>query len=285
MTILDRRLHAYREDLADTRLQGRVAAPRFVSPRVRRIASPVVDLLVGPDRASGVNSQLLRGADVDLFDERDGLAWVQAREDGYVGYVDAKVLAEPGPAATHVVVAPRTFVYGKPDMKTPRTAALSMGTRLSVTGEAETRGSRFAITADGEAVFADHLRPVGWGAPDYVAVAEQFEHTPYLWGGTSGFGLDCSGLVQLAMKMAGTLVLRDSDMQEKIGAPLDPGPDFQAVRRGDLVFWKGHVAIVTAPGEVLHANGNTMTVAREPLSAAIARIAPLFGAPTVIRRP
>src|SRR5690606_28470859 len=118
-----------------------------------------------------------------------------------------------------------------------------MGSLLTIEGHAETRGTRYALLASGEAVIAHHLRPSGEAEPDYVEAAERLVFTPYLWGGASGFGLDCSGLAQLAMRMAGRAVPRDSDMQAAgIGTPLEAGA---ALERGDLVFWKGHVAILT----------------------------------------
>ena len=142
------------------------------------------------------------------------------------------------------------------------------------------------MLASGEAMIAGHLRPVGEPAADYVAVAETLIDTPYLWGGTTGFGIDCSGLVQLSMRMAGRDVLRDTDMQAAtVGEPVEPGPDFSALRRGDLVFWKGHVAIMTDAASMIHANGHTMIVSREGLREAIDRIGYLYGQPTGFRRP
>ena len=286
MTILDKRLHAFRADLADERLAGRVEADRFVSGAPMQVARPVVDMLSAPGSDACVNTQLLLGAPVSVFDTRDGFAWVQARDDGYVGYVDAQALSLPGEAATHVVSASRTFLYHEPDMKRPRGEVLSMGSRLTVTGHAETRGTRYAILPDGQAVVEAHIRPVGEDASDWVAVAETLEHTPYLWGGTSGFGIDCSGLIQLAMRMAGRDVLRDSDMQAAtIGDAIDPGTDLDGLQRGDLVFWKGHVAIMTDAENIIHANGHTMLVSREPLARAGSRIGYLYGQPTGFRRP
>ena len=161
-----------------------------------------------------------------------------------------------------------------------------MGSAVEVTGFSETRGTRYCELGSDGFMIAAHLRPVGEFSADYVAVAESLEHAPYLWGGTSGFGVDCSGLVQLSMRMTGRSVLRDTDMQERtVGEPVDPGPACSHLRRGDLVFWKGHVAIMADEHTAIHANGNTMMVSREPLAKAIARIAPLYGEPTSYRRP
>lgn len=282
MTAPDRRLNAYRPDLADARLQGRVEAARFVAGRPARVATAVADLRPRPEAAAGIDTQLLCGDAVTVFDAAGGWAWVQAAFDGYVGYLPAAALAPPGPRASHVVTVPRSFVYPVADLKAPRLAERSLGSGVTVTDVTETRGTRYALLAEGGAMVAGHLRPAGEPAGDYVAVAETLAMAPYLWGGTSGFGIDCSGLVQLAMRMAGRTVPRDSDLQAQIGVAVDPA---KGLARGDLVFWTGHVAIMTDAANALHANGATMLVSHEPLERAVARIAPLFGAPTGYRRP
>jgi len=286
LTVHDARLHAFRTDLADARLKGEVSAERFVSGRPARIAVPVADVRREPRPDAGVDTQLLLGDDVLVFEEAEGWAWVQAVRDGYVGYVADTALKAPGGAPTHVVSVPRTFVYPGPDLRFPRTADLSMGSAVTVAGAAETRGTHYAVLASGEAMIAGHLRPIGDHAGDYVGVAEMFLGTPYLWGGVSGFGIDCSGLVQLSMRMTGRDVLRDTDMQAAgIGEPVVPAADLSGLRRGDLVFWKGHVAIMTDAENMIHANGHTMMVSREGLREAIDRIGYLYGGPTGFRRP
>lgn len=286
MTAHDRRLHAFRPDLADIRLKGEVEAERFVAGRPARIAISVADLRAAPRPDSGMNTQLLHGDEVLVFEDREGWFWIQAKRDGYVGYVVDTAIGEPGLPPTHVVAVPRTFVYPGPDLRFPRTGELSLGSELVIVGEAETRGTRYGLLASGEAVILKHLLPAGQYASDYVAVAESLVGTPYLWGGVSGFGIDCSGLVQLAMRMTGRDVLRDSDMQGAgLGEPLAPGPDFSGLRRGDLVFWKGHVAIMTDERLMIHANGHTMLVSHEGLAEAVERIGYLYGGPTGFRRP
>jgi cell wall-associated NlpC family hydrolase len=286
LTARDPRIHAYRPDLADERLRGEVEAARFVSGRAARVAVPVADIRKAPRSDGGLNTQALYGDNVRVFDVSDGWAWIQADGDGYVGYVADRVLVAPDRRPTHVVTVPRTFLYPGPDLKLPRKGELSMGSRVAVAGAAETRGTRYALLASGEAVVEEHLAPIGWRAEDYVAVAEILIHTPYLWGGASAFGIDCSGLVQLSMRMAGNDVLRDSDMQaETIGSAVEPGDGLSGLRRGDLVFWKGHVAVMTGPDTMIHASGHTMTVAQEPLRQAIDRIGYLYGGPTGFRRP
>jgi cell wall-associated NlpC family hydrolase len=286
VTILDKRLHAFRADLADIRLKGQVESERFVPGRPARIAAPLVDMRGEPRPDAGLSTQLLHGEDVTVFEERDGWAWIQSERDSYVGYVPAGEVKPRDGAPTHKVCVPRTFLYPAPDMKLPRLGALSMATELVVVGSAQTRGTSYALLQSGEAIIARHLMPASDHAADYVAVAEALIDTPYLWGGVSAFGLDCSGLVQLAMRMAGRSVLRDSDMQASgLGEAFQPEPDYSNLRRGDLVFWKGHVAIMTNAGTMIHANGHTMLVSREPLREAINRIGYLYGGPTLFRRP
>lgn len=280
--MLDRRLYAFRPDLADLALKGQVEADRFVSPQSAIINRPVVALRPKPDLSIGMDTELLMGEEIRVFERNNGWAWVQAVDDGYVGYLPEDALG-PLVAPTHVVTAPRTFVYSGADLRFPTRMALSMGSRLTITGEAETRGTRYLFLADGGALIARHLRPLSEpAAADYVSVAGLFLETPYLWGGKSGFGIDCSGLVQLSMRMAGHKAPRDSDMQTLgLGTPIER----QDLKRGDLVFWKGHVAIMEDETRMIHANGNTMSVARETLEAAIERIGWLYGTPTGYRRP
>lgn len=280
---LDRRLHAYRPDLADARLAGQVEAPRFVDGKAGAVAVPVADLRPRPDRSAGIDTQLLMGEPLRIFERRDGWAWVQAGTDGYVGYMAETELVSPAHEPTFWIIQPRTFVYPEPDMKRPRGAALSLGSRIAVAGEAETRGTRYLTLVDGGSVIAAHCAPLGEVATtDYVLMAARLLETPYLWGGKSAFGIDCSGLVQISMMMAAKSAPRDSDMQ---ASGLGHEIGFDELRRGDLVFWKGHVAIMEDKETMIHANGHTMSVAREGLKAAVERIGYLYGAPTICRRP
>ncbi|MGE0232763.1 MAG: C40 family peptidase [Flavobacteriaceae bacterium] len=284
---LDHRLNAFRPDLADSRLEGVVEAARFVEGVPRRVVAPVTRLKRWPRRDAPTDTELLFGETVWQFEDNgEGWAWVQAEFDGYVGYVETDGLASADIAPTHRVRAQRSFRYPAPDMKQPPGDALSMGSLVTVSGHASTRGTDYALLADGTAMVACHLEPVATVAGDYVAVAETLLHAPYLWGGRSGFGIDCSGLVQLSMAMAGTAVPRDTDMQEKgIGEAISGNGRQTGLQRGDLVFWKGHVAILTDASTIIHANGHSMTVAAEPLDGAVERIARLYGSPTSVRRP
>ncbi|WP_174977418.1 NlpC/P60 family protein [Brucella pecoris] len=284
--MLDRRLNAYRPDLADERLTGQVEAARFTTGTLMQVSASVVDLRSEPRMDSGPQTQMIFGDRVRVFEEMDGWSWMQAERDGYTGYVSAAALEQLAGTETHLVIVPRTFVYPGADLRFPHTMALSLGSRVRIVGAAETRGTKYAILESGEALIASHLAPVGEHAADYVAVAETLLHTPYLWGGTSGFGIDCSGLVQLSMWVAGREVLRDSDMQQNtLGEIVEPDASYSNLKRGDLVFWKGHVAICASPDMLIHASGHTMTVTLEPLQDAIKRIAYLYDLPTLIRRP
>ncbi|OAP41493.1 peptidase P60 [Sinorhizobium glycinis] len=280
---LDRRLNAYREDLAEERLRGLVEAQRFVEGTPAVVSVPVTPLRARPDLACGTDTELLYGETVRVLDVDDGWAWVKSDLDGYVGYLPQDTLGEPGAPPTHIVAVPRTFVYRGADLRFPQAFALSLGSRINVVGEAETRGTRYFLLDGGLAVVANHCAPAsGPIGDDYVAIATRFMETPYLWGGRSGFGIDCSGLVQLAMQMTGRRVPRDTDMQAAgIGRPVGR----EELRRSDLVFWKGHVAIMEDDTTLVHANGHTMTVAREGLDDAIRRIGWLYGEPTGYRRP
>ena len=282
MDKLDPRLHAYRPDLADEALRGQVEASRFVHGSLKRIVAPVAALYKVPDALSERQSECLFGEDVKVFEEKNGFCWVQAQQDGYVGYIEQSKIGSIGNHPTHRVNVPRTFQYRDADLRSPMISPLSMGSRISVIGEAETRGTRYAKLDNGSFVVFNHITPVSTVEDDYVTIAESFIHTPYLWGGKSGLGIDCSGLVQLALMMTGRTVLRDTDMQQAtIGKDIAPENGLQ---RGDLVFWKGHVAIMVDSGTLIHANGASMDVRKENLDHAIERIAKNHSVPTGYRR-
>ena len=280
--MLDARLNLFRPDLADARLEGRVTAERFVRGQAAQAVLPVISVHRAPGDSAVVDTQILYGETVQVFERANGWAWVQVDGDGYCGYVPEAALGAPE-QPTHRVIVPRTFVYPGADRKKPMRTALSMGSRITVIGEAMNGDARYYLLSSGEAVFAPHCAPVAETlGTDYVAIAARFLETPYLWGGRSGFGIDCSALVQLSMAMTGVEVLRDSDMQEQtVGVVIER----QALRRGDLVFWPGHVGIIEDETTLLHATGATMSVIREDLDTAIARIRPGSGDPTSYRRP
>jgi len=201
---LDRRLNAFRPDLAEASLKGRVEAERFVEGSSARVAVPVIALRPKPDLAAGIDTELLMGEEVTIFERRDGWCWVKALADGYVGYLPETAVRQGAAAPTHVVIPQRTFVYPEPELRKPHAAILSMGSLVHVVGTAEARGNHYVVLEDGTAIFAKHVQPIGDNrGGDFVDVALRFLETPYLWGGRSGLGIDCSGLVQLALSMTG----------------------------------------------------------------------------------
>jgi cell wall-associated NlpC family hydrolase len=280
MTKLDSRLHAFREDLADSRLAGRVTAARFAEGRLMQVAEPLLTLHKSPSSDAMQLTQALMGERLRVFDEQEGWAWVQLAADSYVGYVSANALTPALTEATHRVAVPATFLYPAANLKTQPAIPVTLNARLSVAG---TEG-KFLKTADGLFVYADHVAPMEAFADDFVSVAERFRHVPYYWGGKSVQGLDCSGLVQLALEACGVACPRDSDMQEQgLGVALQIN-DLDGLRRGDLVFWNGHVGIMTDSETLLHANGHHMMVVAEPLREAVDRIARQYGQITSLKR-
>lgn len=277
----DRRVTPARDDLAAAHLRGVVEAPRYVVGRLAEIVEPVVALRAAPDPSLEIDTQALFGERAFVYDEHEGWAWVQLERDDYVGWTPAAALAEPGRPPTHRVEALRTFLYPVANMKRPPLAALTYGALLHV----KAIEGDFALTPRG-AVWAGHLAPATATTPDFVAVAERFVGAPYLWGGRSSEGLDCSGLVQTALRAAGLPAPRDSDMLAAwAGEPIEWGEDLAGLRRGDLVFWRGHCGLMQDADRLLHANGHHMLTVSEPLVEARDRIRDKsFGPIAAIRR-
>jgi cell wall-associated NlpC family hydrolase len=268
MSAFDPRLTPARADLAARHLEGKVAAARYVEGRVYEVIEPQAPLRREPQPDAPLDTEALKGERVTIYDANgEGWAWGQLAADGYVGWLPDNALAPPGAAPTHKVMALRTLVFPGPSIKLPPLEALPLGARLAIARVED----RMAVTQSGAYVPAAHLAPLDKDESDFVAVAERFLGTPYLWGGKTALGLDCSGLVQVALTACGISCPRDSDMQEKALGTAAAG-DLSALRRGDLIFWKGHVAIVRGPGSLLHANAYHMAVATELAAEAVARI-------------
>lgn len=272
----DKRLHAWRDDLADERLRGKVASKRFVAGVRRQVVAGSAPLRRAPRPEAGLVSELLFGETVRVFEDKDGFAWVRCERDGYVGYADRAALGAEIRASTHRVAATHTCIYPEPNIKAPVRDILPMDAAVTVTGTEK----RYSALAGGGWVPTRHLAPEGDYEDDFVAVAERFVGAPYVWGGRTSRGMDCSGLTQIALRRCGVDAPRDSDMQETaLGSPVPFGGDQGALRRGDLFFWKGHVGIYHGDGRLLHANATDMCVAIAPLAAAIAWIEEAEGSP------
>jgi cell wall-associated NlpC family hydrolase len=267
-TLPDPRVNAYRADLADRRLEGEVSAARFVDGELRQVAQPIAPVRREPGPRAALDTEALLGETVRVFDEAEGFAWVQLERDGYVGYVPSEALRGDIVEATHRVSALATFVYPEPNIKAPPLTQLSLGARIAV-GNLEDRFSRLA---SGGYVVARHLTETGRNARDFVDVAERFIGAPYLWGGRTRQGLDCSGLLQTALDAAGIRAPRDSDMQQAtLGSEVLVPDDLEGLERGDLVFWPGHVGIMADSVMLVHANAHHMAVVSEPLVTAAER--------------
>jgi cell wall-associated NlpC family hydrolase len=264
----DPRRHAYRADLAAVSLRGLVEAPRYAEGESRQFSAPSLPVRREPRFDATLDTEVLQGETVTAFDEGEGWAWVQLDRDSYVGYVPSEGLTRDSAAPTHRISVLRSYVYPEPDGKAPPAALLSLHARVTVVRSE----GRFLALAGGGYLFAGHTAPIGTHEPDFVAVAEAFLGTPYLWGGRTSIGLDCSGLVQLALEAAGQPAPRDADMQaEELGHAIPWRPSTK-LRRGDLVFWEGHVGIMASGNDFLHANAFHMAVEVEPFAMARRRI-------------
>jgi cell wall-associated NlpC family hydrolase len=278
----DPRLTPARPDLAAQYLEGRLTAARFVKGEEFEIADGIAPLRNEPFSNATLSTQALKGERAIIYDRNgEGWAWGQLKRDGYVGWLPDRALVKPAAAPTHKVTATSTFAFPGPSIKLVPADTLVMGATLSVLREDGT----FAVTRDGWYLPLRHLGQIDSHEPDFVAVAERFAGTPYLWGGKSSLGTDCSGLVQISLNAAGLECPRDSDMQQgSLGKTLGPA-ESKALRRGDLIFWNGHVAIVRDADTIVHANAHHMATAIENTADAIARIKAAGSEITAIKRP
>jgi cell wall-associated NlpC family hydrolase len=282
MRAFDPRLTPARADLAAKELEGKVAAARYVDGRNYEVIEPQAPLRAEPTPDAPLSTEALKGERVTIYDmNAEGWAWGQLAADGYVGWLPANAVAPAGAEPTHKVIALRTFAFPGPSIKLPPVEALPLGARLVIARINDC----MAVTRSGSYVPAPHLVPIKRYELDFVAVAERFLGVPYLWGGKTALGLDCSGLVQIALAACGTACPRDSDLQEMaLGTCVAAAADLSDLKRGDLVFWKGHVAIVRDPANLLHANAFHMAVAIEPIAAAVTRIRGSGSEITSVRR-
>lgn len=273
----DPRLTLARPDLASAALEGLVRAGQFEAPTAMRLVIPAAAVRAAPSVDAEQVDQLLFGERFDVLEMEDGFAWGQASRDGYVGFVEAAALSARDLAPTHRVSALRTFSYLEASIKAPSRGPFSLGALVTA---AETAGPLTRVEGGGWIPTA-HLAPIGADFADPVEIALKFLGTPYLWGGRDSLGIDCSGLVQQALYAAGRACPRDTDLQSELGEPVAR----EALMRGDLVFWRGHVGMMLDGERLLHANGHHMAVVIEPLAEALARIAAAgSGEPTGYRR-
>lgn len=269
LTANDRRITPARPDLAARHLQGTVTAARFVEGRPRQVIAPQAALRREPRPDAILDTEALKGERVTVYEENEeGWAWGQLAGDGYVGWLPTEALGQPGEAPTHRVAAMRALLFPGPSIRLPPLEALSLGCALSIARIEPP----FAVTASGGFVPLIQLVEHAFQEPDSVAVAERLLGAPYLWGGKTSLGLDCSALVQLSLNACGRACPRDSDMQEQtLGVPIEVAADFSNLQRGDLLFWEGHVAVARDRSTIIHANGHHMAVAIEPVMDALAR--------------
>jgi cell wall-associated NlpC family hydrolase len=272
----DPRITPARPDLASRDLEGLVRATAYADPQPLAAAVPALAIRAAPRGDAEQVDQLLFGERFEVLEEAAGFAWGQARRDGYVGFVDRTGLAEAA-TPTHRVSALRTYAFAEPSIKAAALGPYSINALVSV----EAEEGRFR-KAQGSGWFVEsHLAPIGVFDDDPVAVAQRFLGAPYLWGGRDSLGVDCSGLVQQALLACGRACPRDTDQQMALGAEVAAG----ALARGDLVFWRGHVAMMLDAAHILHANAHHMATAIEPLAEAVARIAAAgSGDPIAFRR-
>jgi cell wall-associated NlpC family hydrolase len=273
----DPRTTPLRDGVAGRSLEGLVRAEVYLDAKLRVCAAPAAGIHRTPDVASEQMDQLLFGEAFEVIEEEGAFFWGQAVRDGYVGFVAASALAAPAPEPTHRIAAVRTYAFAEPSIKSQASGPYSMNSLVAV----EAVEGRLAKAAGAGWMAVEHLAPVGVFETDMAGVAERFLGAPYLWGGRESLGLDCSGLSQAALFACGKACPRDADQQAEMGRAIGRAE----FGRGDLVFWRGHMAIGLDETRIVHANGYHMAVAIEPLDVAIARIeAAGVGQPTALRR-
>ena len=274
----DPRITPARPDLAAAHLRGKVTAARFVTGTVQEVIAGIAPMRKDPSHDAPLLTEALCGERVTIYEtNEEGWAWGQLESDHYVGWLPAVALLAPEGQPTHKVAALRTFVFPGPSIKLPPTDALPLGARVAVVRQDD----NFAVTASGGYLPKRHLAPLDFLETDFVALAERFVGTPYLWGGKSSLGIDCSGLVQVALTACGVKCPRDSDMQE---SALGKSASLAGLQSGDLIFWKGHVAIACGRNSMIHANAYHMAVAVEPVAEALVRIGSAGSQVTSVRR-
>ncbi|HEX2336236.1 MAG TPA: NlpC/P60 family protein [Xanthobacteraceae bacterium] len=277
MAEFDPRLTPARPDLAAKHLEGKVQAARFVEGMPYEVNDPVVPVRRAPQPDSPLDTEALMGERLSIYEiTEEGWAWGQLENDDYVGWLPASALVPPALARSHKVSAVRTLAFPGPSIKLPPLHGLPFGAQV----ELDRVEGALAFTSAGYIPFR-HLVPIADKGSDFVGVAERFVGSPYLWGGKTSLGIDCSGLVQIALNACGHHCRRDTNMQEaSLGQPVSVSD----LRRGDLIFWHGHVAIARDAQTMIHANAFHMAVAIEPIAEAVARIRDMGSEITSVKR-
>jgi cell wall-associated NlpC family hydrolase len=278
---LDPNLNPFRDDLAAIKLKALVDAPTYVEPTTYQVSAGVTALRKTATEDGEQLSQALHGDVIDIYEEKDGFGWGQMLSDGYVGWFDMVTLSRPVLPVTRKVSALRTYAYADPSPKAPPHYLLSLGALVCETGE---RANGFVKCDRAGWVYEAHLADLNDFQSDPVTIAEQFLGAPYQWGGVESLGLDCSGLVQTSFKAAGFDMPRDSYMQRRAGEEVFIGNNLAGLKRGDIICWAGHVALMLNETDIIHANAFHLKVAREPLVSARARIAGQYGDILTVRR-